>query len=241
MQKTVKSIGCDIDLLKIKGVLSVIPPVSLPRVIVKGNCHIGAFSYIGSNSLLREVQIGNYCSIASDVVCGPNQHPIDWLSTHSFVFGDNGGFKGNADFAKIKYQAKSQVQQKKKIVIGNDVWIGLRAIIMGGVKIGDGAIIAANSVVTKDVEPYSIVGGAPAKLIRKRFTDNETKELDSLVWWNYFLDSKVIQDIDYSKLEQSIIKLRKLINDNKLNKFKKKYVFDRKNGTVHSVDISYKT
>lgn len=75
-------------------------------------------------------------------------------------------------------------ESSKKTIIGNDVWIGARAIILSGVKIGDGAIIAAGAVVTKDVEPYTIAGGVPAKPIRKRFTDEQIDALINLKWWD---------------------------------------------------------
>lgn len=84
---------------------------------------------------------------------------------------------------------------KGDIVIGNDVWIGFEAVIMAGVTIGDGAIIASRAVVTKDVPPYSIVGGTPAKLIRKRFTDEQIDKLLRLKWWDWD-EEKVRQNID---------------------------------------------
>lgn len=119
----------------------------------------------------KETKIGKYCSIANGVCLGLTQHPTDCLTTHGFIVNrKNPRFEGlldvndNAiDFPKEKLSPP--------ITVGNDVWIGYRAVIMDGVKIGDGAVIAACSVVTKDVEPYTIVGGNPAKPIRKRFHD----------------------------------------------------------------------
>lgn len=214
-QKSLSTINSKINLLKIRGVLTVSPPVSLPNVTIKGNCSIGHFTYLGSNCVLRETSIGNYCSIATDVFFGPNQHPTDWLSSHSFVFGDNGGFAGVKDFLNIKVNPKLK-RSPNKITIGNDVWIGLRAIVMGGVTIGDGAIVAANSVVTKDVPPYAIVGGVPAKVIKMRFCDENINKLKNLKWWNYYLDKKVIANVDYSDLDICIAKIKNLIDTNKL-------------------------
>ena len=85
---------------------------------------------------------------------------------------------------------------KGDIVIGNDVWIGYEAVIMAGVHIGNGAIIAARAVVTKDVPPYTIVGGIPAKPIRKRFTDDTVQKLETLKWWNWSFE-KIRQSLPY--------------------------------------------
>ena len=214
-QKSLGTINSKIDLLKNRGVLTVSPPVSLPHTTIIGNCNIGNFTYLGRNCVLRETEIGNYCSVASDVFFGPNQHPTDWLSTHSFVFGDNAGFAGVKDFLNIKVNPKLK-RSPNKITIGNDVWIGLRAIVMGGVTIGDGAIVAANSVVTKDVPPYAIVGGVPAKIIKMRFSDENINKLKNLKWWVYYLDKKVIANVDYSDIEICITKIKNLIDTEKL-------------------------
>jgi acetyltransferase-like isoleucine patch superfamily enzyme len=230
-QKFLKSINCKIDLLKVSDNLTVSPPVSLPKSSFRLECSIGAFTYIGTNCFLRSVSIGNYCSIATDVIFGPNQHPVDWLSTHSFVFGDNAGFKGVEDFYKIKTQPRI-ARKAKPITIGNDVWIGARAIIMGGVHIGDGAIIAANSVVTKNVPPYTIFGGVPAKYIKKRFNEEIIDQLLSLQWWKYLLDKKILVDIDYSDINSSIKILKKLIDKKTLATFDEKYLIDGKNKKI---------
>jgi virginiamycin A acetyltransferase len=129
------------------------------------------FDFVGDQLI-----IGKFCQIATGVrfIMNGGNHAIDGFSTFPFrVFGDEwkdvpltGGFKGDT-------------------VIGNDVWIGNSVTFMPGVKVGDGAIIATNSVVTKDVEPYSIVGGNPAQLIRKRFDDETIKSLLDLKWWDW--------------------------------------------------------
>jgi Acetyltransferase (isoleucine patch superfamily) len=130
------------------------------------------FDFIGDQLI-----IGKFCSIASDVkfIMNGGNHRTDWLTNYPFpVFGngwesampDSWPFKGNT-------------------VIGNDVWIGYGATIMPGIKIGDGAIIGAQSVVTRDVPPYSIVGGNPAKEIRKRFEDSVIEDLLNIRWWDW--------------------------------------------------------
>jgi len=122
--------------------------------------------------------IGKFCMIASDVqflMNGAN-HLVDSISTFPFAVFGNGwqhAMEGKT------YPTKGNTE------IGNDVWIGYKAVIMPGVKIGDGAIIGSFSVVTKDIEPYTIVGGNPAKEIRKRFTDKEIALLEKIQWWNW--------------------------------------------------------
>lgn len=121
--------------------------------------------------------IGRFCMIASGVTFIMNgaNHLSNAISSYPFaIFG--AGWEGAMDGKA--YPVKGDT------VIGNDVWIGYNSTIMAGVKIGDGAIIATNATVTKDVEPYSIVGGNPARLIRKRFSDEAIDKLLQLKWWN---------------------------------------------------------
>ena len=123
--------------------------------------------------------IGRYCSIASEVCTISGRHPTSvWVST-SPVFFSNECQCGTSYTSEKLFDESSP-----KTTIGNDVWIGARATILSGIKIGDGAIIAAGAVVTKDVEPYTIVGGVPAKPIKKRFTDEQIHALMKLKWWD---------------------------------------------------------
>ena len=120
--------------------------------------------------------IGKFCQIATGVrfIMNGSNHAMDGVSTYPFkVFG------------KSWQSAPMNVMSKGDIEIGNDVWIGNSATIMSGVKIGHGCIIGTNSLVTKDVPPYSIVGGNPAQLIRKRFSDNQIDFLLKLSWWDW--------------------------------------------------------
>ncbi|WP_298623583.1 CatB-related O-acetyltransferase [uncultured Legionella sp.] len=112
-----------------------------------------------------------------------SNHAMDGVSTYPFkVFGDSWS------------EASMNVVNKGDTIIGNDVWIGNSATIMQGIKIGDGAIIGTNSLVTKDVAPYSIVGGNPARVIRKRFDDESIEFLTNLCWWNWDAD-KITQHL----------------------------------------------
>ena len=121
-------------------------------------------------------KIGSFCSISGDsrFYLGGN-HRSDWVSTYPF---------GNI-YRDIFPNIKAGVGKLGNIVIGNDVWIGHSATIMTGVTVGSGAVIAANSHVVKDVEPYSIVGGNPAKHIRYRFTPEQIASLLKISWWDW--------------------------------------------------------
>lgn len=124
--------------------------------------------------------IGKFCSIAcgAKFVFNSANHTLKSLSTYTFPL-----FFEEWDLQKS--DVATAWDNKGNIIIGNDVWIGYDAVIMAGVKIGDGAIIGTRAVVTKDVEPYSIVGGVPAKEIRKRFAPDVIEKLKSLQWWNW--------------------------------------------------------
>ena len=134
------------------------------------------FDFIGDKLI-----IGKFCMIASDVTFIMNgaNHLTNSITSYPFaIFGH--------DWSDAM-EGKSY-PTKGDTVIGNDVWIGYNSTIMPGVKIGDGAIIATNSTVTKDVEPYTVVGGNPAKEIRKRFTENEINKLLKIRWWNWSIE-----------------------------------------------------
>lgn len=122
--------------------------------------------------------IGRYCSIGSGAVfmmAGNQGHRNDWISTFPFFYIDNENF---AD-------AEDGFQRAGDTIVGNDVWIGSEAMIMSGVKIGDGAIIASRAVVTKDVAPYEVVGSNPAKHIKFRFSESEIAMLLEMQWWDW--------------------------------------------------------
>lgn len=144
--------------------------------------------------------IGKFCSIACSAkfIFNCANHTLKSLSTYTFpLFFE--------EWELDRKDVASAWDNKGDIVIGNDVWIGFEAVILSGVKIGDGSIIGARAVVTKDVEPYTIVGGVPAKPIRKRFDEETIKELLSFKWWNKdktFIKQNIdaIQSGDVSKL-----------------------------------------
>lgn len=138
---------------------------------------IGRYTYTCYDDEIVNCEIGQFCSISDEVVIGGAEHPINWVST-SPVFQNVKHSGPKRKFSEFDFEGI------KKTVIGNDVWIGRRAIIKAGVTVGDGAVIGSGSVVTKDVPPYAIVGGVPAKILKYRFDEDTKKELIQGEWWN---------------------------------------------------------
>lgn len=139
---------------------------------------VGRFTYIGAQAQFSQVEVGSFCSIAQGLICGSGDHPADFVSTHP-VFFSLGKQCG------VTFATEALFDERKKIIIGHDVWVGTRVFIRDGVTIGHGAIIAAGSVVVKDVPAYAIIGGVPAKVIKYRFNETEIAQLQALEWWNW--------------------------------------------------------
>lgn len=172
---------------------------------------IGAFSSVGGNlaeGRIGGVSIGRYCSIAAGVYLGLQQHPTSFVSTSARqYFANCCGWDFHAGSVRLPSIPQ---EQPKMTIIGNDVWIGTNALVMGGIKVGNGAIIAAGAVVTKDVPPYAIVAGVPAKIIRYRFNENTIRELQELKWWDYNLAD--LGEIPWNDVAQAIPLIRKRIS-----------------------------
>ncbi len=186
----------------------------LKNVIKNPNIIVGDYTYYDDfedvNNFEKNVKyhfdftgdqliIGKFCMIASNVTFIMNgaNHLTDAITTYPFaIFGEDWE---NAMEGK-KYPSKGN------ITIGNDVWIGYHATIVAGVHIGDGAIIATNATVTKDVDPYTIVGGNPAQLIRKRFSEDQIKNLLAIKWWDWDIQKitrnlHLLTNLEIEKLE----------------------------------------
>lgn len=147
------------------------------------NSKIGRNTFIGTHCDLNNVEIGSFCSIAHDVRVEYSTHPTRHFVSTSPVFYSTYNQTGQS-FVKENLFNEFLTIDGRNCIIGNDVWIGANVLIKGGVRIGDGAIVAMGSVITHDVQPYTIVGGIPAKIIRKRFNDEEVELLLRTQWWN---------------------------------------------------------
>jgi len=145
---------------------------------------LGSFSYINTNCILNNVQIGKFTSIAPYTTVIYGQHPTHFVSTHP-IFYSTREQCGTTFTDKQLYEEFNYVKgAKKSVIIGNDVWIGYGVKIVEGITIEDGAVILAGSLVTKDVESYSMVGGIPAKHIKYRFTQEIIIRLKDVKWWD---------------------------------------------------------
>lgn len=158
----------------------------IDRDVYMSNVSLGYGSYVSKNSILSNAEIGKFTSIGCDFRTILGAHPTErYVSTFP-------GFYSKDSIFPAKYTTENTFEEniytnKEKgyqISIGNDVWIGASVIVLQGAHIGDGAVIAAGSVVTKDVEPYAVYGGVPAKKIKMRFEDEKVEKLLNLKWWD---------------------------------------------------------
>lgn len=176
------------------------------------NTSISYGSYLGDNCILNNCKIGRYCSIAYGFKILIGKHPIKtFVSIHPAFYST---YK-QAGFTFVKKQLYNDIdyaneKEKISVIIGSDVWIGTDVKINNGVKIGDGAVIGAGSLVLKDVKPFEIVAGVPAKKIGERFTKEEQNMLLEFKWWDY--DSKWIKE--HSEMFADINKLKGWLKEN---------------------------
>lgn len=175
----------------------------IKNIINNENIIVGDYTYYSSsnpeefesrvthhyNFIGDKLIIGKFCAIASGVefIMNGANHQLNSISTYPFYIMGNGWEKAMPTPCSLPYKGDT--------VIGNDVWIGQNSVIMPGVHIGDGAIIAANSIVTKNVAPYTIVGGNPAQVIKKRFDDELVDLLEEIKWWDWE-EEKLFNNID---------------------------------------------
>lgn len=169
--------------------------IHVDRLSILHNCKIGRYTYITTGCEISNCKIGRFCSVAGGVKIGLGKHPVDHVSTSPVFYSSNNRLRSC-------FYEDSSVEEKSDVCIGNDVWIGTNAIIVNDVKIGDGAVIAAGAVVTKDVPPYSIVGGVPAKVIRSRFPEETVEKLLELKWWNSDDEQLKKMAADFSDVEK---------------------------------------
>ncbi len=172
------------------------------RVILR-DVTVGDFSYLERHSEGIYADIGRFCSIAANVRINALEHPMERLTMHKISYRPNEYFR----FQGIDSAFRAR-RQAKRVSIGHDVWIGHGAVIMPAIKIGHGAVVGANAVVTKDVAPYMIVAGNPARVIRPRFPEEIAARLLQLTWWDWPLDTifEAIPDIQSLSIEDFLAK-----------------------------------
>lgn len=164
-------------------------------VTLHSNIKIGEYSQLNQGDyLFDDVEIGNYCNIAVNVIIGGDEHRITTLSQYGFKNINN----------------KPSNHHDLKTIIESDVWIGAGAIIKRGVKIGTSAVIGAGSVVTKDIPPFAIAVGVPAKVIRYRFSEELHEKILESKWWTY--DKNILDKLDFNSIEEDLDKLKQLVS-----------------------------
>ncbi|OQX66371.1 MAG: antibiotic acetyltransferase [Sorangiineae bacterium NIC37A_2] len=149
------------------------------RVVLR-EVRLGDFSYFERHAEAIYATIGKFCSIAANTRINALEHPLERVTTHKLSYRPNEYFR----FLGVD-QAFRERRRARAVRIGNDVWVGHGAVVLPGVRIGDGAVIGANSVVTRDVEAYAIVAGAPARPLRQRFPAEVAARLAALCWWDW--------------------------------------------------------
>lgn len=185
-----------------------------PTAELKG-CRLGRYAAIGERVILREVSVGDFtyfdrhaeavyagigkfCSIAANTRLNALEHPIERITQHKVSYRPNEYFRylGVDDAFRVR-------RREKRVTVGHDVWIGHGAVVLPGVAIGNGAVIGANAVVTHDVVPYTVVGGAPARRLRDRFSGKIAERIQRLAWWDWPLERLVeaIPDMQAMEIE----------------------------------------
>ncbi len=177
------------------------------------DCFMGNASYIAFESNLSHCIIGRYTCIGPYVKIISGKHPVRFASIHPFFYTKENQI-GLSFVEKTKFKEHDYIDTEHHyhVLIGNDVWIGSGAQIMAGIKVGDGAIIAAGALVTKDVSPYTIVAGVPAKEIKKRFDEETIARFIKIRWWDS--DETIIKDNAelFEDVEQMLNKFEDIID-----------------------------
>src|SRR6201995_791468 len=191
------------------------PSAQLRDVKLGAYCEVGArtmllevamddYSYVVNDSQITYTTIGKFCSIAAMTRINPGNHPMHRATQAHFTYRASAYFPGEADDAEFFAWRRSH-----RVHIGHDVWIGHGAIILPGRKVGTGAVIAGGAIVTKDVPAYTIVAGNPARIVRRRFSEEVEARLARLAWWDW----------DHETLRKALPDFRKLAVEAFLDKY----------------------
>lgn len=167
---------------------------------------IGSNAYVGSHTHVQYATIGSFVSIGPDVRIGLGRHPVDMVSTYPSFYASRAS-------TVVHLVNNPKVQEYARVTIGSDVWIGARAMIVDGVHVGHGAVVAAGAVVTKDVEPYAIAGGVPARVLRYRFPPDVISSLLEIEWWSWPYHRIQERAADFADVPRFIEKYRGSLRD----------------------------
>lgn len=163
------------------------------------NIEVGYGSYISQNSNISNTIIGKFCSIGPNLVCGWGIHPLDSLSTSPMFYST---LRQNG----MTLTKDNKIVERKPIMIENDVFIGANVTVLDGVKIGNGAVIAAGAVVSNNIAPYAIAGGVPAKVIKYRFESDKIEKLLTIKWWDWDIEELPKVEQYFSNVDEFIDK-----------------------------------
>ncbi|MCL1962192.1 MAG: CatB-related O-acetyltransferase [Desulfovibrionaceae bacterium] len=182
-------------------------PVHLsPLSEVHAGCTVGRYTHINIGTVLfSHVKVGRFTSFGRNCEIGAANHPLQYLSTHTFQIHAQ-CFPRLPDYKNLK---RKPWLFHPDTHIGNDVWVGAKTVVRAGVTIGDGAVVAAGSVVTKDIPPYTIAGGTPARMIRMRFPSHIVAALLELKWWE--LNIVELDGLPFDNIEACVTELRNRI------------------------------
>lgn len=167
---------------------------------------IGKYSGLNEHTYIARATMGAYCAVGARTAINPFNHPTNWLSIHEFQYHPN-----SYDWVE-EYKAMDRLSRTpdmfKAVTIGNDVWMGHNVNVMSGINVGDGAVIAAGSVVTKDVPPYAIVAGVPATIKRYRFSETIIERLLRAKWWD--LELSQLSGLPFNDIERCLDAIERL-------------------------------
>lgn len=162
-----------------------------------------------SSGLIFNTTIGRYCSFANGVIVGEGDHPLSWLTTHPFPSKGLSHFNGLPEYQAFKVNPECRLPDDPPTSIGSDVWIGRDAFIKPGLTIGDGAVVGARAVVTRDVPAYAIVAGVPARVIKYRFSADQIERLQALRWWRFSITD--IEGISFTDVSRAMDQIEERI------------------------------
>lgn len=206
------------NIAQLSGDLTVESSVYLSNLKVINHCCIGFLTYFGLNCEIRNAKIGRYCSIGKGVVIGLYNHPLHSITTHPIAFQGNIKYSDPSLFSKFQ-QSTRYTHTNTSVSLGHDVWVGHHAIIKSGISIGHGSVIAAGAVVTKDIPPYAVVAGNPARIIKFRFDADMVCQLLQSQWWLYDVSMFINETISYAAIDAFLQHLNKQKDKEQLPEF----------------------